>query len=97
MLAAKHKIVSVPYLVLLKILIVFQDGLVDEFIEAADPLQLVFQFGIGEDPFAVPVLGDDDDFFDVVQFLIKLLHDLFDRTLSSGKRNDVFCHVCVAG
>ena len=53
----------------LKILFVLQDGLVDEFIEAADPLQLVFQLRIGEDPFAVPVLGDDVDLFDVIQIL----------------------------
>src|SRR3989339_2081343 len=81
----------------LKILLVFQDGLVDEFIEAADPLQLVFQFGIGEDPFAVAVLGDDDDLFDVIQFLIELLHHLLDGTLGPGKRNNVFGHMSVAG
>jgi hypothetical protein len=80
-----------------KILIVLQNGLVDKFIEAADPFQLVFQLGIGEDPFAVPVLGDDDDLFDIVQLLIKLFHYLFDRTLGPGKRNDVFGHICVAG
>ena len=82
---------------LLKILVVFQDGLVDEFIEAADPLQLVFQFGIGEDPFAVPVFGDDDDLFDVIQLLIELLHHLLDGTLGPGKRYDVFRHMSVAG
>jgi hypothetical protein len=81
----------------LEILLVVHDALIDEFVKAADPLQFVFQLRVGKDPLAFPILGDDNDFFDVFQVLIKTLDNFLDGALALLKGDDVFVHGGGAG